>query len=125
MILLVEDEEILLHAVAKMLRKQHYSVLTAANGTVAADLLRLHKRAVSLLVLDFNLPGLSSREVLLEARRQRPEMPVILTSALGENVVDDPTFADLRVERFLRKPYRLAEMLNVLNDILPRAGAVL
>jgi DNA-binding response OmpR family regulator len=119
-ILLVEDEEILLGAVAKMLRKQGYSVLTASNGTEAVDLLRLHNSSVSLVLLDVSLPGLSSREVLLEARRQRLEMPIILTSALAENVVE-PIFADLSIERFIRKPYRLAELVNVLNDSLPRS----
>jgi DNA-binding response OmpR family regulator len=120
LILLVEDEEILLVAVAKMLRKQGYSVLTASNGVEALDLLRLHNRSVSLMLLDVTLPGLSSREVLLEARRQRLEMPIILTSALAENVVE-PIFADLIIERFIRKPYRLAELVNVLNDSLPRS----
>ena len=50
MILLVEDEEMLLLAVSKMLRKKGYSVLEAADGTIAVDLLRRYKDDVVLII---------------------------------------------------------------------------
>jgi CheY-like chemotaxis protein len=119
-ILLVDDEETLLLAIAKMLRKQGFAVLTAADGTDAIDLLRMHKDEISLLFMDVTLPGLSSREVLEEARRMRPGLPVILTSAHGQNAIDS-IFAGVPVQHFIRKPYRLAAVLNLFQSVLSAA----
>lgn len=115
-ILLVEDEEILRLATAKMLRKRGFIVLTAADGGEAVNLLRMYKEAISLLLLDVTLPGLSSREVLEEARRARPGIRVVLTSANSEVMVD-LAFAGAPIDHFIRKPYRLAELVCLLEGI--------
>ena len=87
-VLVVEDEESLLFAVSRILEKAGYSVLRAADGSAAVELLRRNVENVVLILLDVTLPGLSSREVFQEARRIRPDMAVILTSALSQNEVD-------------------------------------
>jgi DNA-binding response OmpR family regulator len=115
-ILLVDDQETLLAAVAKMLRKKGFSVLAAADGAAAVDQLRLHGNGIALLVLDVTLPGLSSREVLEHARRMRPGIPVILTSAFCQDVID--SFAGLHIDHFIRKPYRLAALVDLLQTVL-------
>jgi CheY-like chemotaxis protein len=119
-ILVVEDEETLLSAVARMLCKNGYSVLEALDGTAAVELLRLHGDSVELVLLDVSLPGLSSREVLQQARSARPGIAVILTSAFSRNAVDT-SFAGLPVEHFIRKPYRLAALVDLLQRVLSAA----
>jgi DNA-binding response OmpR family regulator len=115
-ILLVDDQETLLAAVAKMLGKQGFSVLAVTDGAAAVDQLRLHGNRIALLVLDVNLPGLSSREVLEQARRIRPGVPVIVTSAFCQDVID--SFAGLHIDHFIRKPYRLAALVDLLQRVL-------
>jgi len=116
-ILLVEDEEMLLSAVSRMLGKQGYSVLEALDGAAAVELLRLHGDSVALMLLDVSLPGVSSREVLQEARSIRPGIAVILTSAFSQNQADN-SFGGLQVEHFIRKPYRLAALVGLLQHVL-------
>ena len=115
-ILLVDDQETLLAAVAKMLRKKGFSVLAVADGAAAVDQLRLHGNGIALLILDVTLPGLSSREVLEQARRMRPGIPVILTSAFCQDVIN--SFAGLHIDHFIRKPYRLAALVDLLQSVL-------
>jgi two-component system cell cycle sensor histidine kinase/response regulator CckA len=69
------------------------------------------------VLLDVTLPGPSSREIFEETRRIRPELKVILTSAYGKETVAG-SFAGLPVERFIRKPFQLAELVAVLQDAL-------
>ena len=115
-ILLVDDQETLLAAVAKMLRKKGFIVLTATDGAAAVDQLRLYGKGITLLILDVTLPGLSSREVLEQARLIRPGIPVILTSAFCGDVVN--SFAGLHIDHFIRKPYRLAALVDLLQSVL-------
>jgi two-component system, cell cycle sensor histidine kinase and response regulator CckA len=70
-------------------------------------------------VLDITLPGASSREVFEEARQMRPNLKVILTSAYSRETVD-ASFAGLHVERFIRKPFQLVDLMGLLQEALSR-----
>ena len=116
-VLVVEDEESLRLAVCTVLRKKGFSVIEAANGSEAMDLVRLHQNGIDLILLDLTLPGVSSREIFQEAQRLRPEMKVIPTSAHNKETVDT-SLAGLRVERFIRKPFQLADLVRLLQQAL-------
>jgi CheY-like chemotaxis protein len=113
--LIVEDEEALRGAAATMLRKSGLSVLEAPDGTVAIEMIR-NSRPIDVLLLDVTLPGTPSREVLAEAKRLRPAMRVIVTSAYGE----DFAAASLQgtFERFIRKPYSLSDLVGAVRQTL-------
>jgi two-component system cell cycle sensor histidine kinase/response regulator CckA len=117
-ILVVEDEEILRRAVSKALRRRGLSVMEARDGSVAMSLLRAHADDIDFILLDFTLPGRSSRDVFEEARRIGPDLKIILTSAYGRGTVD-ASFSGLRVEYFIRKPFQLADLMNLLQGTLP------
>ena len=116
-ILFVEDEEMLRNSVAKMLRKGGFSVLEAGDGTAAMHLIRLHGEEIALVLLDVTLPGMPSRDVFEETRRVLPGMPIVLTSAYGQHVVDS-AFADLRIDYFIRKPYQLGALVDLIRDAI-------
>ncbi len=115
-VVVVEDEEMLRLAVAKALRKAGFSVLEASDGSAAMELIRARAHDIDLVLLDVTLPGVSSREILEEAGRIRPELRVIVTSAYGEETVSG-MFAGLRVERFVRKPFRLDDLVQLITNI--------
>jgi DNA-binding response OmpR family regulator len=123
-VLFVEDEELLLAAVSTMLRKKGFSVIATADGATAVDHLRLRDHSVGTLILDMILPGASSRDVLEEARRSRPNIPVIVTTACSQNDIDC-AFSGLHINHFLRKPYRVAALVDLLRGLLPQASASL
>jgi CheY-like chemotaxis protein len=89
-------------------------VLEANDGLSAVELLRKHTEDLTAMFLDVTLPGLASPEILREAKRLRPDLRVILASAHGEERVSS-MFAGLGSQPFLRKPYRLAEVLKLLS----------
>ena len=69
-----------------------------------------------MLLLDVSLPGVPSREVLAEAKRLRPAMRVIVTSAYGEDFA--ATSLGGHVERFIRKPYSLGDLVVLVRQTL-------
>ena len=118
-ILLVEDEETLRNAVVQMLQKKGFDVLAASDGTAAVDQLRVHGERLTLLMLDVTLPGLPSRDVLEEARRIKPGIMVVLTSAFSQHVAES-SFEGLHIDSFIQKPFRLALLVELLESVLPR-----
>jgi PAS domain S-box-containing protein len=116
-ILVVEDEQILRSAVSKALRKSGFVVMEATDGSAAIELLRTHEDRIDAVLLDFTLPGISSREVFEETQRMRPELKVIVTSAYSKDTVD-ASFTGLKVEHFIRKPFQLGEIAQLLGEVL-------
>jgi len=113
-VLLVEDEEPLRGATARMLRANGLSVIEAGDGTTAVSLVREHHYAISVILLDITIPGAPSQEVLAEARRLRPEVRVIVTSAYGPQKVEE-SLPDMVVDAFIRKPCHLAELVATVQ----------
>jgi PAS domain S-box-containing protein len=116
-LLLVEDEDGLRLAVAKMLRKTGISVIEAGDGRAAIDLIRNRDRAIDVILLDMTIPGASSQEVFAEAQRVRPEAKVIVTTAYGREAAG-ASLEDPQVKGFIRKPYQFADLVQVLKSAL-------
>jgi CheY-like chemotaxis protein len=116
-VLVVEDEAQLRLAVSKMLRKKGFAVIEASDGSSALEQVRAHADEIDIILLDITLPGISSREVFDEARRLRPGLKIILTSAYSRETVD-ASFAGLQFESFVRKPFQLAELIRLLQGAL-------
>jgi two-component system, cell cycle sensor histidine kinase and response regulator CckA len=115
--LIVEDENSLRQAVAKMLRKTGLEVLEAADGLSAIDLLRARGSKIDLILLDMTIPGPSSRVVATEAARVRPDAKVVLTSAYSQEMIADAM--DLpQIRSFIRKPFQFAELVQTIRNAL-------
>jgi PAS domain S-box-containing protein len=115
-VLLIEDEDTLRAAVAKMLRRNGFFVLEAAEGGAAVNLFRTHTDQIHAVLLDATLPGMSGRQVLEELRKTRPGAKVILTSAYGRDQALEAVGAEPS-QVFVRKPYRLDEIAGMIEEI--------
>ena len=106
-ILLVEDKPELRAMLRKALEKAGYTVDEAADGTSAVDKVR-NKRYLTVLT-DLKLPGASGLDVLREARRADPMIPVILITAYG-SVEDAVTAMKDGAFDFIQKPVDLEHL---------------
>ena len=116
-VLVVEDEGHLRQAVVKMLRKSGLEVLEAADGSAAIDLLRDDGVKIDVILLDMTIPGASSHEIVAEASKVRPNIRVILTSAYSQETIAE-AMSSPQICSFVRKPFRLGELLKTLRSSL-------
>jgi DNA-binding response OmpR family regulator len=116
-VLLVEDEDTLRLSVSKILRKKGFSVIEASDGRSAVNVLRDLKESIDLILLDMTIPGTSSLGVVQEARRIRPEAKIILTSAYSREIAM-ASIDGAQVRGYIRKPFRLADLVQMLRDTL-------
>ncbi len=110
-ILLVEDKPELRAMLRKALEKAGYTVDEAPDGTSAIDKVR-NKRYLTVLT-DLKLPGASGLDVLREARRADPMIPVILITAYG-SVEDAVTAMKDGAFDFIQKPVDLEHLKLLL-----------
>ncbi len=122
-VLLVEDEPTLRMAVSKLLEKNGFSVVEAGNGSSALELICTDGAHLDAMLLDITLPGISSRDVFEQVQRMRPDLKVILTSAYSRDSVG-ALFSGLSFERFIRKPFQIAELIAMLREAIGEKHAV-
>jgi len=80
-ILIVDDEKNYLLVLETLLSAEGYETITAQN---AGDALRLIDGAdLDLVLTDMKMPGLSGMDLLVECKKRKPELPVIMMTAYG------------------------------------------
>ncbi len=114
-VLVVEDDDLLRLAASKALAKRGFFVLEAADGTAAIEQISSYPAQIDAILLDLTLSGISSRVVLEEARRMRPNIKIIMTSAHPKEKVRE-ILPGLRVEHFIRKPYHIADLATLIRS---------
>jgi DNA-binding NtrC family response regulator len=80
-ILIVDDEEELVSALAERLVLRGFQVESATSGK---DALRVsHKRNFDVIVADVKMPGIDGLDLMAAIKRDYPELPVILFTGHG------------------------------------------
>jgi CheY-like chemotaxis protein len=115
-ILVVEDEARVRRITSARLRDLGYEVLEAESGPAALQILSAHPE-IDLLFTDMVMPGgMSGAQLAAEAHRARPDLPVLFTSGYAEP--DVMKQADAHSGRWLRKPYKAADLARKLRNVL-------
>ena len=115
-ILVVEDNEAVLDAVAIYLQSLGYDILKAADAPEALKAVADHDD-IDLIFTDIVLPGGGSGQDLARTiARSRPHIKVLFTSGYAE---DEPTGENLAKD-ILKKPYPLDELQRVIAETLAK-----
>ncbi len=116
-ILVVEDEAGIRALVCKILRRQNYEVIEAANGEEALALCRENPTEIDLLITDVIMPQMGGRELADRLREQGRVMKVLFVSGY----TDDATIYAGQLPRgsaFLQKPFTLGSLLDKVREVL-------
>jgi DNA-binding NtrC family response regulator len=111
-VLLVEDKAELRAMLRKALERAGYIVEEAPDGNTAID--KVRSRRYQLVLSDLKLPGNSGLDVLREARRVEPTLPVILVTAYG-SVEEAVTAMKEGAFDFIQKPVDLDHLKLLLE----------
>jgi CheY-like chemotaxis protein len=119
-ILVVEDEFGIAEVLASALTDAGHNVLTAINGRHGLE--RLKESQPELVLLDFMMPVLDG-PAMVRAIRTDPEaraVPIIIMSSLPESVIAEAVSG--MYNGFIRKPFRLRVVNEMVNRLLNGAG---
>lgn len=109
-ILYVDDEALMRHAVARLLRGAGAVFLGAGTHDQAIALLGFES-PLDLAILDFQMPDGDPGYLARRLRGRWPSLPVVGTSGLDRR----SEFAARGVDRFLRKPWTLDDLIQVAD----------
>jgi DNA-binding response OmpR family regulator len=119
-ILVIEDEERVAGLIQKGLEEMNFVVTTVSTGAVGRDLAL--SGIFDLIVTDVLLPDLDGIEVCKSIRKELPDLPIIMLTALG--TTDDKVGGfDAGANDYLVKPFDFRELYVRIRELLKRAGA--
>jgi PAS domain S-box-containing protein len=116
-ILVVEDNEAVRVAAVELLQEEGYTVLTAANGDAAMQML-LEGWEVDLIFTDVVMPGLiKSSDLAAWAKVQKPPVAVLFTSGHTRDIISRNH--QLSADTFLlSKPYGPDALAHMVRSVL-------
>lgn len=107
-VLVADDEASIRELLQKTLALADYDVDVAHDGRSALE--RLRASTYDLLITDLKMPGADGLTVIREARRYRPDLPVIIITGFStESSAIDAL--NLGVSGYLTKPFRIPKVL--------------
>jgi two-component system, OmpR family, response regulator len=121
-ILVVDDDPEIRKLLARYIESQGFRVLLAASCRELHD--RLASHHVDLIVLDVMLPDGSGLEVCRDLRAQRSSVPIILLTALKEDV-DRIIGLEIGADDYLGKPFNPRELIARVRAVLRRQAEAL
>lgn len=116
-VLVVEDERAIREVLVDVLETAGYSVLAAADGAEAINILEVSGDRIQAAVIDMMMPNVDGAELHQHLCDHDPSIQVVLTSGYNEREATRRLTAAGLVA-FLKKPYRPDDLLRVLDEQL-------
>lgn len=118
-ILIVEDEAGPRESL-RMILKPFYRIYAAPDGEEALRIVQTQD--IDLVTLDLNMPGLAGIDVLREIKKRKPEMEVVIITAMA-TMPNAQKAIQYGASDFLSKPFHVSEVITVIKKSLERLEA--
>jgi len=116
-VLVVDDDPAVRTVAARMLERQGYTVLQAADGQTAIELFQINHEMIALVMLDLIMPQISGEQVLAEIQLIKPAALVVVMSGYPMQEAAQ-LFSTLAPTGFLQKPFTSAELRSAVQGML-------
>ena len=116
-LLLVDDEPQIVDSMQKMLEFHGYHVTTKTSSVEALEVFRLSPESFDLVITDQTMPYMTGDQLVLELKKIRPDIPVVLCTGFSL-VLDEAKAKALGIDAFLLKPVLRKEMSETIRRVL-------
>ncbi|SEO18430.1 DNA-binding response regulator, OmpR family, contains REC and winged-helix (wHTH) domain [Flavobacterium sp. CF108] len=118
-ILVIEDDQRVAELIQRGLEEQGFIVTLAYDGLSGKKL--AFNNDYDLIITDIILPKLDGLDLCKEISRIKPELPIIMLTALG--TTDDKVEGfDAGADDYLTKPFEMRELLVRIRALLKRSN---
>ena len=108
-ILVADDDKTCRDSIQKVLEREGHTVQTAESVDGALEVLRLHD--LDLVVCDYRMPGKTGIDLLIELKRRRASVPVLMISAHADALAEN-AMRQLGALGLMKKPIRRQELIT-------------
>lgn len=115
-LLIIDDEQNIIHAIKRLLRKEAYEINTAMSGEEALAFLSNHQ--VDVIISDHRMPGMSGIEFLERAKGLCPLSVRIILSGYADLKTVTEAINRGYIYKFILKPWDDEELKTAIREAL-------
>ena len=115
LVAVVDDEESVRRALARMLGASQFDVDVFASGQEFLDSLRT--RLPDCLILDYQMPGLTGRDVQRRLTLAQAQVPIIVMTAHDQPALREQCLADGAVA-YVAKPLQRERLVGLIHEAI-------
>ena len=118
-ILVVDDDSKILGAIKRILEREGFVVHCVESGEEA--LAQIKERTFSLMITDYNMPGLNGLELARKGLELAPRMPIIMDTG-GITPIITRLAKEIGIAKVLTKPFLTSELMKTIRDVMVAPG---
>ena len=114
-ILVVDDDKELLALFKRILNRNGIEAHCVESGEAALE--QIKERTFSLMITDFNMPGLDGLELSRKGMAIAPLMPIIMnTGGISAKIIREAK--EIGIAKVLAKPFLAEELLETIRNVM-------
>ena len=116
-ILVVDDEVLVRNFLVRVLTLNGYTVIAAADGMEALEMLREFAGTIDILLMDVEMPRLNGFTLAQQIHRESDKIKFIFMSGKFQMFIEMLP-ANSQLKNFIEKPFQLNALLEMVQRIL-------
>jgi CheY-like chemotaxis protein len=122
-ILFVDDEQVILDMITRMLTKIGFCICAMKQPSQALEIVKMNPERFDLAITDLTMPEMNGIDFATELHKICSRIPIILMSGYGNDVQKTIALEKSGICKTLKKPVRLAELASAINEALGKGCA--
>ena len=119
-ILVVDDEELIIKSLSKLLEKNNFDVFITKNGQDAKAV--AEEEEFDLIIADIRMPGMDGVETVQSIyndldRQNKPRIPVIFITGYADESTRQKA-KSLNPAAYIHKPFDIPELVDKIKEVL-------
>lgn len=119
-VLVVDDDDVFRDMLCDSLEASGFKAVSAADGKEA--LACLSTEEVQAVISDIKMPGMDGIALAGQIKSKYPQLPVILITAYYSSLENEKAMAPEVANGFLRKPFKVEKIIDLLNELTADSG---
>ena len=116
-ILIIDDEELIIKTLSKLLEKEKYDVVVAKNGQDA--IIMMEEEQFDLIISDIRMPGINGVETIKSIqgalqKNNAKKVPVIFITGYADQDIEKAA-RDLTPVDYIYKPFDIVDLLDKIK----------
>lgn len=116
-ILVIDDEDYIIEVVNEILDTVNYLHSSYTDPKEGISAYKKQWNSIDLVILDYAMPQLNGKDVLIELRKINPEVKVIINTGYSKDEIDY-LMNGIHANAFIQKPNTPDEFLALVQKIL-------
>ena len=116
-VMVIDDEQYIVDLAFEIFNEEKYLYFSATDPEKGVQVYKEHWQTIEVVILDYGMPKMNGKEVLIELKKINPTVKVIMQSGYSEDELNH-LMGDVKPSAFIQKPYSPKALVSLTTKTL-------